>query len=338
MVSVPDGWRSIRSKNFSGTGEDDAGRTPGLDRLASGRDLTGRGINREHHDVVAVEIGRVKQAPGRIETEETRSAAACRLPTDRTELSARLIDAEDYDAVVAAVGDVEVMSRRRELDFRSRVAADIVLGQRGDHLEGLELPARGIPRIGGDGGIKLVAHVSPGFGGMKGEVARSSAGAAPGEGGVVRQELAARKVQAIDVRPVRAAIGRKKKAPAWIEPDKMRVRARPDLIAVWAHVASRRHHVAIGSKRPIRIDRKHRDSDAVADDDIPVRRVRREVGGVVAAGRLFVQEANASARLVDCIGRDLGAVAVNRIEKLLLPIEGDELRIREGFKRLYEGP
>jgi len=71
---------------------------------------------------------------------------------------------------------------------------------------------------------------------------------------------------------------------------------------------------------------------------ITIYRVRREVGGVVAAGRLFVQEANASARLVDRIGRDLGAVAVNRIEELLSLIEGDELRIGEGFKRLYEGP
>ena len=169
-------------------------------------------------------------------------------------------------------------------------------------------------------------------------MARSSAGAAPGEGGVVRQELAAGKVQAIDVRPVGAAIRRKKKAPAWIEPDKMRVRASADLIAVRTYVASRRHHVAIRSKRPIRIDRKHRDTDAVADDDIPVRRVRREVGGVVAAGRLFVQEANASARLVDRIGRDLGAVAVDRIEEHLSLIEGDELRIGDGFKHLYEGP
>src|SRR5258708_6219947 len=173
---------------------------------------------------------------------------------------------------------------------------------------------------------------------MTGEVARSSAGAAPGEGGVGRKGLAVCKVEGIDVRPVGAAIRLKKKAPAWIEPDKMRVRARPDLIAVRTHVASRRHHVAIRSKRPIRIDRKHCDPDAVADDDIPVRRVRREVGGVVAAGRLFVQEANASARLVDRIGRDLGAVAVNRIEELLSLIEGDELRIGEGFKRLYEGP
>ncbi len=101
---------------FSGAREDDAGRTPGLDRLASVRELTGCGIDREHHDVVAVEIGRVKQAPGRIETEETRGAAARRLPADRTELSAHLIDAEDHDAVVAAVRDVEVMSRSRELN------------------------------------------------------------------------------------------------------------------------------------------------------------------------------------------------------------------------------
>src|SRR6266851_1243531 len=114
--------------------------------------------------------------PGRIETEETRRAAACRRPADRTELSARLIDAEDHDAVMAAVGDVEVASRRRELDFRRRVAADIVFGQRGDHLERLGLSALGIPCIGGDGGRKLVADISPGLGRMEGEMTRSGPG------------------------------------------------------------------------------------------------------------------------------------------------------------------
>jgi hypothetical protein len=72
--------------------------------------LPGCGIDREHHDVVAVEIGRAKQAPGRIETEETRGAGERRLPADRTELSPRLIDAECHDAVVAGIRDVEVMS------------------------------------------------------------------------------------------------------------------------------------------------------------------------------------------------------------------------------------
>jgi hypothetical protein len=42
------------TKEFSGAGEDDAGRSSGLDRLASGRELTGYGINRERYDVVAV--------------------------------------------------------------------------------------------------------------------------------------------------------------------------------------------------------------------------------------------------------------------------------------------
>src|ERR1700752_2545081 len=106
------------SCKFSSTGEDDAGRTRRLNRLASGREFAGFGIDPKRDDIVAVEIGRVEQAPGRIETEEARSSAARRLPTNRTELSARLIDAVDRDAVMAAVRDIEVASRRRELDFR----------------------------------------------------------------------------------------------------------------------------------------------------------------------------------------------------------------------------
>src|SRR5262249_27285456 len=118
----------------------------------------------------------------------------------------------------------------------------------------------------------------------------------------------------------------------------MWVRTRPALMPGGTHAPTRRHHVAIRSKRPIRIDRKHSDPDAVADDDIPVRRVRREMGGVVAAGRLFVQEANASTRFVDRIGRDLGAVAMDRLEELLSLIEADQFRIGAAFTHLYAAP
>src|SRR4051794_39414062 len=53
----------------SGSGEDDAGRTSGLDNLAGRRELAGVLIDAETHNVVALQIGHIERAAGRIEAE-----------------------------------------------------------------------------------------------------------------------------------------------------------------------------------------------------------------------------------------------------------------------------
>src|SRR6266568_5484581 len=52
----------------------------------------------------------------------------------------------------------------------------------------------------------------------------------------------------------------------------------------------------------------------------------------------LVQKPELAARLVDRIGTDFGAVAVNRIEVSLLTIERDELRVGHGLERLQQRP
>jgi hypothetical protein len=62
------------------------------------------------------------------------------------------------------------------------------------------------------------------------------------------------------------------------------------------------------------------------------------VRGVLAVGRLLVQKFDLSARLVDRVGGNLCAVAMNRIQVFLRTIEGDELRVGHGLERLRRRP
>jgi len=140
------------------------------------------------------------------------------------------------------------------------------------------------------------------------------------------------------VNPVDATVGRNQKTAAGIERDIMRVRAGSSLVAVRSDLALRRDHVRIRGERPVRVDREYGDALAIADDDVTVARVRREVSGVVAAGWLLVEKSNPAARLVDRVGTHIRAVAVNRIEEFLLAVECDELRVRHGLKGLHQSP
>ncbi len=137
---------------------------------------------------------------------------------------------------------------------------------------------------------------------------------------------------------VEPTVGREEETAARIERNVMRVGARLPLIAVWADFAPRRDHVGEGRERSVRIDREHRHSRPVADDDVTVARVRRQVRRIISIGRLLVQKREPSARLVDRVGTHFGAVAVDRIEESPRPIERDELRVGHGLERLQERP
>ena len=171
---------------------------------------------------------------------------------------------------------------------------------------------------------------------MEGEMARPGAGTRRRVAG--GRELAGGTVQSVDLDPVDAAVGCDEETTAGIERNVVRVRAGPDLIAVRADLARRRNHVGERRERSIGIDREHRDAWAIADDDVAVARVRRQVRRISAGGRLLVQEPDPAARLFDCISADLGTIAVDRIEESLLAIEGDELRIGHRLERLQQRP
>src|SRR5262245_47653426 len=96
----------------SRTCEDDAGRAAGFHDAAGWRELAGRLIDSEGHDVVALEVCCVEQSAGRIEREKARRAALRRLPRDRCKPSAGRIDAQSRDAVLPTVRHVDKIARR----------------------------------------------------------------------------------------------------------------------------------------------------------------------------------------------------------------------------------
>src|SRR5262245_19728595 len=114
----------------------------------------------------------------------------------------------------------------------------------------------------------------------------------------------------------------------------MWVRARTRLSTVGTDFARRRDHIGEWPERTIWVDREYSHPRTIANDDVTVARVRREVGRIVTVGRLLVEESDMAARLVDRVGRDFCAVAVNRIEKFLFTIECDELWVGHSLKRL----
>src|SRR5262245_9617539 len=87
----------------SHAGEHDAGRAAGFDHR------------------MALQIGGVKHAAARVEAEEAWRAAARRLPADGCKPPGGRIDAEDHDAVVPAVGGVDEIPRRGDLDLGRRI-------------------------------------------------------------------------------------------------------------------------------------------------------------------------------------------------------------------------
>src|SRR5436190_18776447 len=110
----------------------------------------------------------------------------------------------------------------------------------------------------------------------------------------------------------------------------MWVRARTRLSAV----GTDRDHIGEWPERTMRVDREYSHPRTIANDDVTVARVRREVARIVTVGRLLVEESDMAARLVDRVGRDFCAVAVNRIEELLFTIEWHELWVGHSLKRL----
>src|SRR2546427_540831 len=101
----------------SGAREDDAGRAPRFHHLAGRRQLAGFLIDPESDDVVAFQVCRVEQLPGRIEGEKARRMALRRLPAHWRKHPARRIDTEGHDAVVPAVRYIDEITRRRDFDF-----------------------------------------------------------------------------------------------------------------------------------------------------------------------------------------------------------------------------
>ena len=80
-----------------------------------GRQFTGLLINPKDDQTVGVLIGDDQELPGRIDGEIARHLNLTRLMAARSEAACPGVDGEDGDAVMAAVGPVEELTRRMNL-------------------------------------------------------------------------------------------------------------------------------------------------------------------------------------------------------------------------------
>src|SRR5262249_12251241 len=98
---------ALRAQRLWPAGEHDGDRAPIFDHLASGSERPGVGVDAKRHDRVALLVGRIKEAAGRIETDEAGNAALCGLPAGRLQQSVACVGSKDGNAVVAAVRAVD---------------------------------------------------------------------------------------------------------------------------------------------------------------------------------------------------------------------------------------
>src|SRR5205814_1572390 len=116
--------------------EADRGRR--LELLAGGEEGARLRVDAEENDAVGVLVADDHPGAGRIDGEVPRALSSGRRVAERLQLAAAGFDAEDRDAVVAAVGAVEEPPRRVDRHLRGVVLPGEAAGERADRLEGAQ--------------------------------------------------------------------------------------------------------------------------------------------------------------------------------------------------------
>ena len=120
------------------------------------------------------------------------------------------------------------------------------------------------------------------------------------------------------------------KWPAGSERAIVRMRTRL-LLAVGSGFAGQADELGPRPEIAVVIDRHHahRPGAVIGGDDKPVGRVDRQMYRVLAAAGLPVERGQTAARLVDRVGADFVEIGVDRIEKSLGMVDGEERRINQ---------
>src|SRR5690242_11393069 len=111
---------------------------------------------------MAALVGDIEETLAGIEAEEARHAALGRHPLARRERTLSRVDPEHTDAVVAAVGGVDVAAGAIDPDLRAGAVAGEVRRSRRNALDRRELAALAILAIGRERRIELVDHIGEG--------------------------------------------------------------------------------------------------------------------------------------------------------------------------------
>ena len=96
---------------------------------ASGFETTGRGVDREGHDVVGTLIRDEQELAGRVEREVARPFAFRGNMLHEVEFAGARIDLKDDDAVVTAIRAVKKLAGTRDVHVRAVTCAVEVAGE-----------------------------------------------------------------------------------------------------------------------------------------------------------------------------------------------------------------
>ena len=127
-------------------------------------------------DRPSILVGDIEKALGRIEGEETRRTAQRRHPLARRERAFGRIDGEHADAVVAAVGDIEVAAGAIDRDLGAGAVAGELGRRRRDGLQRGQGAGSPVLAVGGEGRVEFIGDVSQRLLRMEIDVTRRGAG------------------------------------------------------------------------------------------------------------------------------------------------------------------
>ena len=214
---------------------------------------------------------------GRLDPEVTRRAAARPLLLDVGERSPLRIDGEQHHAVVPAIGNVEVSSRRVDADLRPGVRAVEILRQRRHGLRVFQAAGVRIVRIRRHRRAQLVDDVGEAAVRSEDHVPRT--GARPGrhERWVVWSQLPLPSVEPVTQDLVQTQIARERKTIGGIKGHAVRVGTFLTIgMDAFARVLDGRRG---GAEPPVGPNRQHGHAAAavVRHQDVPVSFVEDEV-------------------------------------------------------------
>src|SRR5918994_5396174 len=288
------------------------------------------------HDRAAVLVGDVEEALVGIEGEEARRAAMGRHPLARRQRALAAVDAEHADAVVAAIGHVDIAAGAIDRDLRARaVAGELRRGGR-DRLQRRERAASPILAGGGDRRIGLVDDVGPRLGGV--EIDMAWGGTRPRRHARGLDQDLVPCVEAIGDDGVGALARHVEEAALGVERNV--VHAHGALLgAMRAERAGHGGEGAIGQQAAVVRQREdgERIGAVVAHRKEAAGRIEGKMDRIVAAGRLAVERRQLAGAWIYGERVDLAAIAMNRVEACAVGIDGEERRVLEAAEALQVG-